>query len=115
MQLDLRLQPKQYELLDLCEASGATWIGYGGARGGGKSAAARRVMLIRRRAAALLPPPRAPPYPIHVAPDASQRSSSSYCFGCSLRSSCIGSYPLNHDAQLIAVFRAQLHRLALWI
>ncbi|MBA3913927.1 MAG: hypothetical protein H0X25_08780, partial [Acidobacteriales bacterium] len=48
MQLELRLQPKQHELLDLCEDSPATWLGYGGARGGGKSAAARRVMLIRR-------------------------------------------------------------------
>ncbi len=46
--VNLRLQPKQSELLRLCEGSGPTWLGYGGARGGGKSAAARRVMLIRR-------------------------------------------------------------------
>lgn len=48
LNLSLRLQPKQSELLELCEDSQASTIGYGGSRGGGKSGAARRVMLLRR-------------------------------------------------------------------
>lgn len=49
--LDVSLQPKQHQLLDHLEATGAdvpTWLGYGGALGGGKSAAIRRIMLVRR-------------------------------------------------------------------
>src|SRR5437899_7075465 len=46
--VDLRTQPKQHQLLKLVEQGGATWIGYGGARGGGKSAGLRIVMLARR-------------------------------------------------------------------
>ena len=45
---NLLLQPKQSELLNLCENSVATTIGYGGSRGGGKSGALRRIMLLRR-------------------------------------------------------------------
>jgi len=48
MNLAIKLQPKQHELLGLCNDSPCSWIGYGGARGGGKSAAARRIMLLRR-------------------------------------------------------------------
>lgn len=48
LDLNILLQPKQTELLDLVEGQDATTIGYGGARGGGKSAAARRIMVLRR-------------------------------------------------------------------
>jgi phage terminase large subunit len=48
--VQLKLQPKQSELLDLCENSVYTTIGYGGSRGGGKSGALRRIMLLRRLA-----------------------------------------------------------------
>ena len=44
----LKLQPKQTELLNLCDDSVARIIGYGGSRGGGKSGALRRIMLLRR-------------------------------------------------------------------
>lgn len=46
--VSLKLQPKQSELLRLCDDSKATIIGYGGSRGGGKSGALRRIMLLRR-------------------------------------------------------------------
>src|SRR5579859_811400 len=46
----LKLQPKQSLLLELCDNSVATTIGYGGSRGGGKSGALRRIMLLRRLA-----------------------------------------------------------------
>lgn len=49
--MEINLQPKQADLLDLIEASGPdvpTKIGYGGARGGGKSGALRRAMVLRR-------------------------------------------------------------------
>src|ERR1035441_2769691 len=46
--LDIRLQPKQLQLLELCESSAARILGYGGSRGGGKSGAARRIMALRR-------------------------------------------------------------------
>lgn len=46
--ISLKLQPKQTELLNLCENSIATTLGYGGSRGGGKSGALRRIMLLRR-------------------------------------------------------------------
>ena len=48
MLIDIPLQPKQDDLLDLVETSPATWIGYGGSRGGAKSHGARAVMLLRR-------------------------------------------------------------------
>jgi len=48
MELAINLQPKQHELLGLCEDSPCSWIGYGGSRGGGKSKAARDCMLVRR-------------------------------------------------------------------
>jgi len=47
-EIDIPLQPKQIELLNLVEDSPATWIGYGGSRGGAKSHGARAVMLLRR-------------------------------------------------------------------
>lgn len=46
--VSLKLQPKQSELLSLCDNSISTTIGYGGSRGGGKSGALRRIMLLRR-------------------------------------------------------------------
>jgi phage terminase large subunit len=46
--VSLKLQPKQTELLNLCDNSIASTIGYGGSRGGGKSGALRRIMLLRR-------------------------------------------------------------------
>lgn len=46
--VSLKLQPKQTELLQLCEDSSSNIIGYGGSRGGGKSGALRRIMLLRR-------------------------------------------------------------------
>ena len=46
--VSLKLQPKQSDLLSLCDESPATTIGYGGSRGGGKSGALRRIMLLRR-------------------------------------------------------------------
>jgi len=48
LNISLKLQPKQSELLSLCEDSEANIIGYGGSRGGGKSGALRRIMLLRR-------------------------------------------------------------------
>lgn len=48
LNFNIRLQPKQSELLHLCQDSLASTIGYGGSRGGGKSGAARRIMLLRR-------------------------------------------------------------------
>lgn len=51
LELDLALQPKQWDFLSLCEATGydaATTLGYGGALGGGKSHAIRNIMLARR-------------------------------------------------------------------
>lgn len=48
LNLQMSLQPKQDMLLDLCEHSRATVIGFGGPRGGGKSGAARRIALLRR-------------------------------------------------------------------
>lgn len=47
-ELDISLQPKQSELLDLCENSKASFLGFGGSRGGAKSGGARRIMLLRR-------------------------------------------------------------------
>ena len=45
---ELRLQPKQEQLLALVRNSQASWIGAGGGRGGAKSAGQDRVMLARR-------------------------------------------------------------------
>ena len=42
------MQPKQVKLYEFVEASGPTWIGFGGSRGGAKSHAARAVMILRR-------------------------------------------------------------------
>ena len=47
-QSQIKLQPKQRQLLELCRATGAhvpTIIGFGGARGGAKSGAVRRIAL----------------------------------------------------------------------
>lgn len=46
--LEISLQPKQEQLLDLLENGTARWIGYGGAKGGGKSYGARATHLWRR-------------------------------------------------------------------
>lgn len=46
--LQIFLQPKQLELLNLVENSPATWIGDGGSRGGAKSYSIDAVMLLRR-------------------------------------------------------------------
>src|SRR5579859_4616356 len=48
LQLNFKLQPKQTLLLDLCEKSKASFIGFGGSRGGAKSGGLRRIMLLRR-------------------------------------------------------------------
>src|SRR5215471_2867072 len=48
LELEIPLQPKQFELLRLVEDSPATWIAYGGSRGGAKSHGLRAVMLSRR-------------------------------------------------------------------
>lgn len=48
LRVDLGLQPKQEELLDLIDDSPFTDIGYGGRRGGGKSGGMRRVLIFRR-------------------------------------------------------------------
>lgn len=48
LRLDIGLQPKQLELLDLVENSVATNIGFGGSRGGSKSHGARSILLLRR-------------------------------------------------------------------
>jgi len=48
MDLDIRLQPKQRALMQLCRRSPASWLGYGGALGGGKSGAIRYLQLTRR-------------------------------------------------------------------
>ena len=48
-ELDILLQPKQYQLLEFLEATGdhiPRRLGYGGARGGGKSGALRRIAMI---------------------------------------------------------------------
>src|SRR5215472_4355123 len=47
-EIEIRLQPKQLELLRLVEESPATWVSYGGSRGGAKSHGLRAVMLLRR-------------------------------------------------------------------
>lgn len=47
MNIDIELQPKEYELLQLMESDNEV-IGYGGARGGAKSHAARSAAIIRR-------------------------------------------------------------------
>lgn len=47
MQLNIRLQPRQLELLDKVENGSARTLGYGGARGGAKSYAARAIILLR--------------------------------------------------------------------
>lgn len=46
--LELRWQPKQWQINELIENSKATHIGFGGSRGGSKSHTARQVMLTRR-------------------------------------------------------------------
>lgn len=43
--LEISLQPKQYDILDLIENSRASWIGAGGGRGGAKSAMIQRCCL----------------------------------------------------------------------
>jgi hypothetical protein len=48
LNLDVALQPKQWELWRLIDETAKTDIGYFGARGGGKSGGARRVMILRR-------------------------------------------------------------------
>lgn len=48
LEIDIGLQPKQAELLDLVEDDVHRNIGFGGRRGGGKSGGLRRIMLIRR-------------------------------------------------------------------
>jgi hypothetical protein len=46
--IDIGLQPKQFELYDKIENSRQTTFGYGGRRGGGKSGGMRRIFLLRR-------------------------------------------------------------------
>lgn len=48
MQLKIRLQPKQSQLLELWNDAETTRIGFGGARGGAKSGGGRRCMILRR-------------------------------------------------------------------
>jgi hypothetical protein len=48
IQLDIELQPKQRQLLNLVDNSPFRIIGYGGSRGGAKSHGVRDIMLIRR-------------------------------------------------------------------
>src|SRR3984885_11957843 len=48
LEIDIALQPKQWELDTLIEQSKATTFGYGGRRGGGKSGGMRRIFLRRR-------------------------------------------------------------------
>lgn len=48
MELSIKLQPKQMQVLELIENSPATFIGFGGSRGGAKSGVVRRSMLWRR-------------------------------------------------------------------
>jgi hypothetical protein len=46
--LEIALQPKQSQLLEMWDESPITRIGFGGARGGSKSGGGRRCMLLRR-------------------------------------------------------------------
>jgi hypothetical protein len=48
LNIDIGLQPKQWELDELIETSKCTTFGYGGRRGGGKSGGMRRIFLRRR-------------------------------------------------------------------
>ena len=48
MNLTIRLQPKQSQLLELWNDPKLTRIGFGGARGGAKSGGGRRCMILRR-------------------------------------------------------------------
>lgn len=48
LEINIKLQPKQTQLLEYCEKSKASFLGFGGSRGGAKSGGARRIMLLRR-------------------------------------------------------------------
>lgn len=48
LDIDIGLQPKQFELYERIENSKQTTFGYGGRRGGGKSGGMRRIFLLRR-------------------------------------------------------------------